>query len=126
VGHAFPILVPQVDRDGNETTGVRMPEIQVPLATYTGWNLRSPGIGAPEELNSMIGSFIPFPQTKADRELHHDPRLSIAERYSGRSDYLAKIESAARKLAANGYLLDGDVPQVVEHSATEWDYLSGE
>lgn len=126
VGHAFPILLPQVDRDGNETTGIRMPEIQVPLATYTGWNLRSRDIGAPEELNSMIGSFIPFAQTKADRELHGDPRASIAERYSGRADYLAKIEAAARQLAANGYLLEGDIPQVVEHSATEWDYLSGQ
>jgi hypothetical protein len=103
-----------------------MPEIQVPLATYTGWNLRSRDIGAPEELNSMIGSFIPFAQSKADRELHHDPRASIAERYSGRADYLAKIEAAARQLAANGYLLQADIPQVVEHSVTEWDYLSGE
>ena len=125
VGRAFPILVPQVDRDGNETTGVRMPEVQVPLATYTGWNLRSPDIGAPDQLNSMIGSFIPFAQTKADRELHRDPRLSIAERYASRADYLAKIEAAARHLAANGYLLDSDIPQVVEHSAAEWDYLSG-
>ncbi len=126
VGHAFPILLPQVDRDGNETTGIRMPEVQVPLATYTGWNLRSAEIGAPEELNSMIGSFIPFAQTQADRELHHDPRASIAERYTGRADYLGKIEAAARQLAASGYLLEADIPQVVEHSATEWDYLSGQ
>jgi len=123
VGHAFPILVPQVDRDGNDNTGIRMPEIQVPLATYTGWNLRSADIGAPEEMNSMQGSFIPFARTKAERELHHDPRASVAERYSGRADYLGKIEAAARKLVAGGYLLEADVPQVVEHSAVEWDYL---
>jgi hypothetical protein len=126
VGHAFPILVPQVDRDGNETSGIRMPEIQVPLATYTGWNLRSPDIGAPEEMNSMQGSFIPFARTKAEREAHHDPRASLAERYSGRADYLGKVEAAARKLAAEGYLLEADVPQVVEHSAVEWGYLEGE
>ncbi|HXI39152.1 MAG TPA: alpha/beta hydrolase domain-containing protein [Bryobacteraceae bacterium] len=125
VGHAFPILLPQVNQDGNETAGLRMPELQVPLATYTGWNLRSADIGAPGELNSMQGSFIPFPRTKADRELQHDPRPSIEERYAGRSQYLEKIEEAARKLASGGYLLEADIPKVVDHSATEWDYLVG-
>jgi len=124
VTRAFPILLPQVDVDGNETSGIRMPEVQVPLATYTGWNLRSQDIGAPDQLNSMIGSFIPFAPTRAERELHRDPRPSIAERYSGREDYLSKVEAAARSLAANGYLLESDIPQVVEHSASEWDYLS--
>jgi len=124
VGTAFPILLPQVDQDGNDTSGVRMPEIQVPLATYTGWNLRSPDIGAPEEMFSMQGSFIPFSRTKAERELRHDPRASIEERYSGRAQYLEKVTGAARSLAAGGYLLETDVPRVVEHSATEWDYLN--
>lgn len=124
VGNAFPILLPQVDQDGNDTSGVRMPEIQVPLATYTGWNLRSPEIGAPTEMFSMQGSFIPFARTKADRELHHDPRAAIEERYSGRAQYLDKVEAAARSLAAHGYLLTDDVPDIVEHSATEWDYLN--
>jgi hypothetical protein len=125
VGRAFPMLLPQVNQDGNETSGLRMPELQVPLATYTGWNLRSPDIGAPAELNSMQGSFIPFLRTKADRELHHDPRPSIEERYASRAQYLEKIEAAARNLASGGYLLQGDIPQIVEHSATEWDYLTG-
>jgi hypothetical protein len=124
VGKAFPILLPQVDSDGNETSGLRMPEVQVPLATYAGWNLRSPEIGAPEEMFSMQGSFIPFFRTKAERELRHDPRPSLEERYSGRAQYLEKIEAAARGLAAHGYLLEADVPDIVEHSATEWDYLN--
>src|SRR5579872_1388098 len=103
VGKAFPILLPQVDGDGNETSGVRMPEIQVPLATYTGWNLRTPDIGAPDEMFSMQGSFFPFAGTKADRELHHDPRPSIEERYSGRAQYLERIQRAASSLVAGGY-----------------------
>jgi hypothetical protein len=125
VGSAFPILLPQVDRDGNETSGIRMPEVQVPLATYTGWNLRAPEIGASAEMFSMQGSFIPFFRTKADRELHRDPRASIEERYPGRAQYLEKIESAARAMVQAGYLLNEDIVQIVEHSATEWDYLSG-
>src|SRR5579859_443019 len=46
VGKPFPVLVPQCDANGNDLGGVRLPELQVPLATYTGWNLRDPGIGA--------------------------------------------------------------------------------
>ena len=125
VGRAFPVLLPQVDADGNETSGLRMPGIQVPLATYSGWNLRTPDIGAPDEMNSMQGSFIPFPRTRAERELRHDPRPSIQERYTGRADFLQKIEASARDLAAGGYLLVDDIPHIVEHSAIEWDFLTG-
>ena len=60
VGGAFPMLVPQVDTDGNETSGVRGPLLEWPLGTYTGWNLRAKEIGAPDELYSMVGSWIPF------------------------------------------------------------------
>ncbi|MGA3079576.1 MAG: alpha/beta hydrolase domain-containing protein [Bryobacteraceae bacterium] len=67
VGSAFPMRLPQVDADGNDTAGIRMPATAVPLATYTGWNLRSAAIGAPDELYSMVGSFIPFARTKAER-----------------------------------------------------------
>ena len=67
VGKPYPVLVPQVDRDGNDLAGIRMPEIQVPLATYTGWNLRAPEIGGSEHLYALIGSYIPFARTKAER-----------------------------------------------------------
>ena len=119
----FPTLVPQVDQDGNETSGIKMPEIQVPLASYTGWNLRSAAIGAPQELYSMVGSWIAFPLTKADREAKKDPRLSIAERYATKNDYLDRITSAARKLVDQGFLLEQDVPQLRERAAKEWDYV---
>ena len=124
IGNPFPILVPQVDTDGNETSGVRMPELQVPLATYAGWNLRAKEIGAPDEMFSMAGSWIPFPKTKAQRDEIRDPRLSIEERYSGRAEYLAKIAAAARKLVDGGFLLDRDVAAIVEHGAKEWDSLA--
>ncbi|RYZ67056.1 MAG: hypothetical protein EOP08_03575, partial [Proteobacteria bacterium] len=39
----YPAIVPAVDSDGNTRSGVRMPELQVPTATYTGWNLRRAG-----------------------------------------------------------------------------------
>jgi len=123
LGAPFPLMFPQVDRDGNDVSGIRLPEIQVPLATFTGWNLRTPDIGAPDELYSMQGSWIPFPRTKADRVKSGDPRLSIEERYASREEYLAKFEAAAKSLAASGYLLAADVPKLVERGAAEWDYL---
>jgi Alpha/beta hydrolase domain len=105
------MLVPQVNADGNETSGVRMPAVEVPIATYTGWNLRSPAIGAPDELYSMAGSWIPF-----------HPKV-IQPRYPSRAFYLRKIEAAARTLVAGGYLLERDIPKIVERSGEEWDYV---
>jgi hypothetical protein len=123
VGEAFPTLVPQVNSDGNETSGIRMPDIQVPLGTYTGWNYRAAAIGAPDELFSMVGSYIPFERTKAEKEKDRDPRLSVDERYHSREDYLKQFEGAARKLVAGGYLLEQDVPKLVERATSEWDRL---
>ena len=62
------MLVPQVDGDGNELAGIQLPDVAVPLATYTGWNFRSPKIGQPTELLPLTGSYIPFPVTRAARE----------------------------------------------------------
>jgi hypothetical protein len=119
----YPTLVPQVDQDGNETSGIKMPEIQAPLASYTGWNLRSQAIGAPEELYSMVGSWIAFPVNKVEREKRKDPRLSIEERYPNKSDYLERIAAAAQKLVDAGYLLDQDLPKLRERAAKEWEYV---
>jgi len=121
-GAPFPALVPQVDRDGNETAGIKMPEVAVPLASYTGWNLRRETIGAPNELYSMTGSWIRFAANRAERENRGDPRLSIAERYKSEDDYLDRITAAARKLVSDGFLLDEDVPKLRESAAKEWDY----
>ena len=80
-GEAYPHFVPSVDPDGNELSGIRLPDVTVPLATYTGWNLRHPQIGAPERLMSLIGSTIPFPATEGERAAKGDPRRSIEARY---------------------------------------------
>ncbi|MCS7023698.1 MAG: alpha/beta hydrolase domain-containing protein [Bryobacteraceae bacterium] len=124
VGKPFPTLFPQVDADGNEKAGVRLPEIQVPLATYAGWNLRAPEIGAPEEIYSMIGSFFPFAKNKAERQKRGDPRPSIAERYPSREAYLAKIRQAAAGLVRSGYVLETDVPLLEQRAARMWDALA--
>ncbi len=123
VGKSFPTLVPQVDSDGNELAGVRMPEVSAPLATYTGWNLFRAPAGPPDEISSMAGSFIPFRRTRAERARSGDPRRSIEERYRDRGQYLDLISAAARKLVEQGLLLEPDLPRIVEQAAERWDYV---
>jgi len=125
VGPAFPTLLPQVDADGNELAGIRAPMVQVPLATYTGWNFRKPSQGAPDEIYSMVGSTFLLPKTKAERAKTKDPRPSIEERYRGRADYVSKYEAAARALAAQGFVLESDVPALIEAGGKQWDAVMG-
>lgn len=124
IGSAFPILVPQVDADGNEVAGIRVPELAVPLATYTGWNLFNERSGPPDVVSSMQGSFIPFPRTRAERERTNDPRRSIDERYPSRDQYLGLVSKAASDLVEKGYLLKEDVPRILEQTGIRWDYVT--
>jgi len=123
-GQPMPLLVPQVDEDGNELGGIHLPEISVPLATYTGWNLRDPSIGAPAQRLPFEGSFIAFPKTAAARKESGDPRKSIAERYTGREDYLNKFAAAADDLIKQRWILPEDRSALLERGAKEWDLLT--
>jgi hypothetical protein len=125
VNSAYPILVPQVDADGNELAGIKMPEVAVPLATYTGWNLFNAESGPTGLLSSMQGSYIPLPRTRGDRERARDPRSSVEERYRDREDYIARVTAAAKDLVKQGYLLEADVPSVVQLAQRRWDYALG-
>jgi hypothetical protein len=118
----LPFLVPQVDKDGNVTSGIRLPEQSVALGTYGGWAFRSPAQGQPDTLVSMAGSYIPFARTRAERQKNHDPRLSIEERYSSREDYLRRVQAAANALAKERYLLQEDVNSVVDAAGKNWDW----
>jgi hypothetical protein len=120
VGAAFPALVPQVDADGNERDGVRLPEITVPLATYAGWNLRDPSIGAPDQRVAFEASYLPFPRTAADRQRSQDPRKSIAERYADREDYLTRYRAAVDDLVQQRWILPEDRAALVHRGEQEW------
>ena len=123
IGKPFPVLVPAVDKDGNDRAGIALPELSVPLATYCGWNTFNERSGPTHEISSMKGSFIPFAQTKAEREANGDPRPSIEERYLNRDHYLGKIASAALESADEGYLLPADVSEILRKAGEHWDYL---
>ena len=118
----MPFLLSQVDADGNETGGIRLPEQAVPLGTMTGWQFRSERIGAPHTLMVNSGAYIPFPATRAERAKAGDPRLSIEERYASRADYLAKVEQIAQRLARERYVLTRDLPAILEAAGKHWDW----
>lgn len=121
VGKPYANLVAAVDADGNEIAGIRLPDISVPLATYTGWNVRHPEIGGAGQTLSLLGSTLPFPASRAERQASGDPRLSIEERYASQEDYLEQVRQAAETLVQQGYLLAEDVPTVTAHAAQRYD-----
>jgi hypothetical protein len=124
VGAAYRVLVPQVEADGNEIAGIRMPELSVPLATQTGWNLRAEAIGAPQLLVEFLGSYIPFNLTRAERVARSDPRPSIEERYRSRTEYLERVAQAAQDLVRDGYALAEDKESIVERAARHWELVT--
>ena len=120
-GAVYPCLVPQVDEDGNETAGVRLPELAAPVATYTGWNLRDASTGAPWARVSFLGSYFPLPKDEAARAQAGDPRPSIVERHGDRDRYFGRYAAAALVLARERFLLAQDVPAILQQGLAEWD-----
>jgi hypothetical protein len=123
VGEAYPVLLPQVDGDGNEVDGLRSPELAVPLATYMGWNLYDPALGREDELVSLQGGFSPFPRDAAERAERGDPRRAILERYHDRNEYVALVAAAASPLIDGGYVRADDLPAIIERAGAHWDAL---
>ena len=125
VGKSYPSLVSAVDEDGNELGGIRLPDIAVPLATHTGWNIRHSDMGAPDQLLGqfigLLGSTIAFPATKVEREATSDPRASIEERYKSKDDYLGRVTRAAQELVDEGYLLPEDLEMVIRQASQRYD-----
>jgi hypothetical protein len=118
----LPFLVPQVDSDGNDIAGIRVPEQAVPLATTTGWTFRAERIGNPTTIVALTGSYIPFARTRAERQANGDPRQSIEERYKDKNDYLARIRTTARALVKQGFMLEDDVELATQRAARHWDW----
>ena len=111
-GRIYPTYVPKTDEDGNDIAGVRLPDVTVPLATYTGWSLRG-GAQAGDGCEGT-GQMIPFAKTKADRVASGDPRLSVEERYSSFSMYSAKVKNAVEDMVAKRLMLREDAQPAVD------------
>lgn len=117
-GRDYAVMVPAIDADGNETAGIRVPEVAVPRGTHTGWAPRRTGFAEDELI--ALGAYFPFAATRAERLASGDPRLSLEERYPTPDDYVRKLVSAAERLHAEGFLLQEDVERIVA-KARKWE-----
>lgn len=122
-GAELPLLVPQVDQDGNDLAGIRMPEVAVPLGTATGWIFRSASMGASHEFVLLQGSWIPFATTKAGRVKTGDPRPSIEERYATKENYLAQVKDVVQKLIDQQFLNEEDLAVQLKQAGARWDWV---
>jgi len=122
-GKAFTALVPLADADGLDRAGIRLPDIAVPLGSYTGWNPQNAATGAPERLGRTEGSFIPFARTENDRLAANDPRTSIQERYADREAYRQAYAAATLALAEKGLILGPDINPMIERAAGFYDRI---
>jgi hypothetical protein len=109
-GKRYAVLVPRTDADGNDIGGIHSTARQVPLGTYTGWNVRKTGF-MENEFCDLQGSFIPFAKTAAERG--PDPRPSLQERYGSKDDYIARVKAAAATLVRERFLLPEDAARLV-------------
>ena len=107
-GAGFTVLVPLTDVDGNERAGIRVPMVEAPLGTYTGWNVRSRG-QAQGALVSLAGSYLPFPEDAETARRCGDSRRPVVARYATAEAYRQAIQVAAHELVAVGLMLEEDV-----------------
>lgn len=112
VAGTYGAKVPQIGSDGNELAGVRVPELAVPLATYTGWNLRDPKVGFPDVRASFLGSAIPWPAAE------------VVERYHDRFEYLGRFADATLELIRDRFLVIDDFSTLFERAGKEWDFAT--
>jgi hypothetical protein len=108
----LPSLVPKVDADGNETTGVPSVLHQAPLGTYLGWNVTAAGFFKGTGCG-LGGGFVPFAKTKAERLAAEDPRPSLEERYGTHERYVATVRTAAARLVRDRFLLQDDADRLI-------------
>jgi len=109
-------LVPKVNQDGIDMGGLNQPIVEVPIATLTGWNLRTPEF-TENDLCDLCGMTIPFYGTKSERLSAGDPRPSLRERYKDHKGYVKAIRRAARALRRENLLLEEDEKRIVKEAA---------
>jgi hypothetical protein len=95
-----------------------MPHVEVPLGTYTGWNIRAEAYGPPV-LIELTGSYFPFAKTEDERKASGDQRPSLAERYRTRADYVRRFSSAVQKLVDERLILEEDAQRQKEDAMNQ-------
>jgi len=122
-GDDYETRVPTPDADGNDRGGVRLVELQAPLGTHTGWNLRAPETGFAWATSRFDGSFVPFARTEAERMAAGDPRPSLEMRYPTRDAYVVAVKAASERQVAAGLLLPEDVERTMSKNLGLYDRI---
>jgi hypothetical protein len=121
IGLRYPLLVPAVDRDGNELGGWRGAMSSVPLGTYTAWDWKSPEFASFGYISGLNGAFIPFARTRAERLAANDPRLSIEERYGNREGFMKAATVSIDNAIAQRFLLPIQRDAIITKMNGYWD-----
>jgi Alpha/beta hydrolase domain len=111
------MLVPRVNADGNEVSGVASVLHQAPLGSYLGWNVTASGFFK-GQICGFAGGYVPFARTRAERLAAGDPRLSLEERYGTQEGYMCVVRRAAESLVKDRFLLKADADRIVAAAAT--------
>ncbi len=101
--------VPAIDADGNETSGLRLPDQALPIASFTGWNASKDKDGRP----CAAGAAVPFPRSPEQRKQSGDSRASLLERYGSRAYFVATMRAVADKLVKERLILKEDADAYV-------------
>ncbi|MFC1613975.1 alpha/beta hydrolase domain-containing protein [Gemmatimonadota bacterium] len=125
IGVLYPVMVPEVDDDGNELAGIKTPWVAVPLASYTGWNYPAQWQGVEKTpLANLSGAWLPFSSDRKERLTRGDSRKSVAERYKRKDIYIERFRSYAESLTARGLMYEEDLEALLEQSSAMFDYVS--
>lgn len=119
-GKFYPNSVSKVDSDGNDIAGIRLPEMVAPVATNSGWGLRSAAFGGKADGTDgceSTGQSVVFAPTLAARTAAGDPRPSLDERYGNRAGLVTARTTAANALKAQRLLLQADVDAYIAAAA---------
>ena len=128
LGH-FPAYVSEIDETLNEVSGIRLPDVSVPVATNTGWNPRDSSIGNEGLLIGITGGLagwtLPLPSTDVERSNTNDPRPSIESLYQSKEIYISMVREAAQNLAKHRYILEEDIEEIIDKAEFRYDDLVG-
>jgi hypothetical protein len=112
VGKAYEARVPKTDKEGWDLGGIQTVDIEAPVGTNLGWNLRQAGSRG-SDLCGLTGAFIALARTKADRLASGDPRASLEERYGDHAGFVAAVSQSARRLVKERFLLEEDARTLI-------------
>jgi hypothetical protein len=106
-GQNYPTVVAAVDPVGNEIGGVRMPDVEVPVATHTGFNPRHNDSGGAGQILEYVGSTLPL----ADLE----------QRYASKDEYLERVRVVAQALSDERLVLEEDIELCIAIASERYD-----